>query len=69
MLFTLNGDTFNCGNLRAVNLNSGYGSGFNRLTIHMHGTRAALTGITTNMGPGEHQVLAQQLRQGGVSRT
>jgi hypothetical protein len=69
MLFTLNRDTFNRGNLRAVNLNGEYGAGLNGFTIHMHGTRTALTGIAANMGSGKHQVLTQQLRQSGVSRT
>ena len=54
------------GDLGAVGLDREHGAAFDRDAVQMYDTGAALAGVATDMGAGQVQGLAQELRQQGA---
>src|SRR5690348_17984283 len=56
-------EAFDRGDLRALGLHRQQGAALDRVAVHVDDTGAALAGIAADMGPGEAQMLAQELNQ------
>jgi len=63
MQIAVGGDAFNRGNAAAISLYCQDGAGFNCDTIHQHGARTALTGITTHVRTRQSDDFAQEMRE------
>ncbi|MGY4282914.1 hypothetical protein ACVWXO_002134 [Bradyrhizobium sp. LM2.7] len=60
------GDAFDGGDVGAVGLSRQHRAGFHRLAVHVHDAGTALAGVAADMGPGEVEVIAQELDQQGA---
>jgi len=63
MQVAIGSDAFNRGNAAAVGLHCQDCAGFNCDTIHQHGARTALTGITTYVRARQTDYFAQEMRE------
>jgi hypothetical protein len=58
---------FDRGDFQAVGLDGEHGAAFDRLTVDMDDTGAALAGVAADMGACQAKVIAEQLHQKGAS--